>query len=174
MKNNSLNKIEALLFDLGGVIIEIDFDRAFLSWANDTGTDSPEDIKSNFSFDSHYEAHERGEIDSLEYFNSLRNMLGINITDHQFEVGWNSIYKGEIQGIYELLDKARKRLPVYAFTNSNFAHQKVWSEKYYNILSLFQKVFVSSEIGKRKPEPDAYYTVSDSMSVEPNRILFFE
>jgi FMN phosphatase YigB (HAD superfamily) len=30
-------KVEALLFDLGGVIVEIDWDRAFSRWAADSG-----------------------------------------------------------------------------------------------------------------------------------------
>lgn len=91
----SVNSLKALLFDLGGVVIDIDLDNIFIHWAKYSNC-SVEKIKSKFSFDHFYEAHEKGEINSSEYFNSLREKLGINISDPQFESGWNSIYKGEI------------------------------------------------------------------------------
>jgi putative hydrolase of the HAD superfamily len=168
-----LNSIKALLFDLGGVVIDIDFNIMFARWAKHSNKDV-EEIKSLFSFDRYYEAHERGEIDAVEYFNSLRKNLSINISDFQFEDGWNSIYKGEIQGIAELLQKAKDKLPIYAFTNSNHTHQKVWSEKFSHILSLFQRVFNSSDIGKRKPEPAAFEIVADSIGINLNEIVFYD
>jgi putative hydrolase of the HAD superfamily len=74
MNNIPSDSVEALLFDLGGVVIEIDFDRVFSHWAlcsnQNLGT-----IKSRFTFDSYYERHERGEIEASEYFASLRRSL---------------------------------------------------------------------------------------------------
>src|SRR5262249_51914286 len=54
--------VHALLFDLGGVVIEIDFDRVLARWALHAGTDFAA-LKSRFSFDPSYQRHERGEID---------------------------------------------------------------------------------------------------------------
>ena len=83
------NSVDALLFDLGGVVIEIDFARAFSYWSLYSSQDRGI-IKSRFEFDSYYECHERGEIDASEYFASLRTSLGINIRDEEFIKGWNS------------------------------------------------------------------------------------
>ena len=79
MENSSITSLKALLFDLGGVVIDIDFNLVFSGWAGYSNR-SVEKIKSKFSFDQFYEAHKRGEIDSAEYFNSLRKTLGIDIT----------------------------------------------------------------------------------------------
>jgi putative hydrolase of the HAD superfamily len=173
MGNISSNSVEALLFDLGGVVIEIDFDRVFSHWAL-SSNQSLEILRSRFAFDSNYERHERGEIDALEYFASLRKSMGINITDEEFIAGWNSLYVGEMPGVSTLLSTVGEKLPIYAFTNSNFTHQLVWSKMFKRVLSLFQEVFVSSEIGKRKPEPAAFHAISNDIGVKLEKILFFD
>jgi len=173
MKVVDSETVDALIFDLGGVVIEINFDRALAYWADDAGKNF-EDLKSKFSFDHFYECHERGEIDAAAYFNALRNSLSINLSDEQFEAGWNSIYVGRIPGIHGLLKQVSRKLPIYAFTNSNRAHQNVWSKKYSNVLDLFQAVFVSSEIGLRKPETAAFFSVADAIGIAPERIAFFD
>jgi HAD superfamily hydrolase (TIGR01509 family) len=173
MINTPTNTIRALLFDLGGVVIDIDFDRVFTSWAG-YANQSLKTIKSRFAIDSYYERHERGEIEAAEYFNSLRKSLGINITDNEFEEGWNSIYVGEIPGIAKLLSDVKEKCPIHSFTNSNKLHQLVWSKKFESILGLFQNVFVSSEMGKRKPEPDAFRFISAEIGLKPKNILFFD
>src|SRR5210317_1299353 len=116
MSDISSNSVDALLFDLGGVVIEIDFDRVFSQWAL-YSNQSLEIIKSRFAFDSNYERHERGEIDASEYFASLRKSMGINITDEEFAAGWNSLYVGETPGVSTLLSKVGEKLSIYAFTN---------------------------------------------------------
>jgi hypothetical protein len=54
-------RADALLFDLGGVVIDIDFGRMFARRAAYAGL-PPEAIRAQFSFDALYERHERGEI----------------------------------------------------------------------------------------------------------------
>ena len=173
MNNISSNSVCALLFDLGGVVIEIDIDRIFSHWAL-CSNQSPETIRSRFAFDSYYERHERGEIDTSEYFASLRKSLGIDITYEEFLAGWNSIFVGETPGVSKLLSTVREKLPIFVFTNSNSTHQLVWSQKYKHILKLFRKVFVSSDIGKRKPESAAFNYIASEIGVRPENILFFD
>src|SRR5687768_13949116 len=109
---------EALLFDLGGAVVEIDFGRALAAWAG--AADVPLDrLRSRFTLDADYERRERGEIDGAQYFASLRQSLGIALTDAQLTEGWNAIYVREVPGIRTLLQSVASRLPLYAFTNSN-------------------------------------------------------
>jgi len=166
-------EVDALLFDLGGVVIDIDFDRVFARWAAHAGCESAA-IKAGFRTDQHYERHERGEIDAEVYFASLRSSLGIDLSDAQFHDGWREVFVGERTGMAALLQRARERLPLYLFSNSNPAHREVWSREYARILGLFQRVFVSSDIGKRKPDPAAFLIVAAQMGVPASRILFFD
>ena len=165
--------IDALLFDLGNVVIGIDFHRMCLAWARDADCD-PELMKERFFLDEFYMRHERGEIDAAEYFDSLRNLLGIDLTDEQFLAGWNSIYVGEEPGIRSVLRRARKYLPLYAFTNTNPAHEAQWSVQFEDLLEPFVEIFTSCRLGARKPDPRAYLLVAETISLAPDRILFFD
>ncbi len=166
-------EIEALLFDLGNVIVGVDFDRVFRSWSRDAGISLAE-IKCAFTPDSAYRAHERGEIDAPEYFAALRNSLGIQLSDIQFKTGWDRIFTGEMPGMRKLLGRLTGEVPRYVLSNSNKLHQARWTREYAHILASFDSVFVSSEIGHRKPEPEAFTTVAAAIGIAPERIMFFD
>ena len=164
---------DALLFDLGRVVIDIDFNRAFSRWAGHARCDQKL-IRDRFRHDIAYKRHERGEIDSQEFFANLRASLGIDISDAQLLDGWNSILVGEMPGVSELLAKAAGSFPLYAFTNSNREHEQYWSKQFSGILSNFKEVYVSSTIGLRKPEAEAYDYVVRAIGVSAGRIVFFD
>src|SRR5262249_41621130 len=158
----------ALLFDLGRVVIDVDFNRAFSRWAEHARCDQKL-ISERFRHDTAFERHERGEIESKEFFANLRESLQIDISDAQLLEGWNSILVGEMPGVSELLANAAE-IPLYAFTNSNRAHEQCWSNQFSGILSNFKQVFVSSTIGLRKPEAKAYDFVVREIGLSADRI----
>jgi HAD superfamily hydrolase (TIGR01509 family) len=164
---------DALLFDLGGVVLRIDWDRMFARWAYHAG-EEPDTIRARFSFDASYARHERGEIGASEYFASLRSSLRINLSDDQFIDGWTAIYVGEILGVPALLNSLKDQIPLYAFTNSNPAHMDVWTKLYTETLKNFRRIFVSSDMGVRKPEPEAFAKVATAIGAPLSRILFFD
>ena len=164
---------DALLFDLGGVIVDIDFRRVFDAWSAYSGVPSAT-LGARFSMDDYYKQHERGEIPVTEYFESLRSSLGIGLTDEEFERGWNAVFVGEVPGIARVLDRMKDRVPLYVFSNSNAVHHAYWAREYASTLSAFRKVFVSCTLGKRKPEPEAFAAVAQAMETPLPRILFFD
>jgi epoxide hydrolase-like predicted phosphatase len=170
---DDVSPVRALLFDLGGVIIDFDFTRAFRFWASRAGCDSRM-IEDAFSLDGAYEQHERGEIVAATYFATLRQTLGIDISDADFVAGWNDVYLGLIRGIGEVLSAAQQQFPLFAFTNSNPTHQSVWEVRYAEELKPFQTIFVSSDLGLRKPDPEAFQFVAKRMGLRPEEILFFD
>jgi glucose-1-phosphatase len=165
--------VKVVVFDLGGVIINISFAKALETWSTYANV-SPETLKSRFIFDMFYEQHERGEITGAAYFASLRNSLGINLTDTQLEEGWNAIYMGEVPGIKTLLNQARQHFPLYAFSNTNQTHWTYLTDNSAEVLGLFKKVFVSFEMGERKPDKAAFERVAKETGVNPEQILFFD
>ena len=86
-------RIEAVVLDLGGVVYEIDFERAYQAWSKRSGIPA-DTIRGRFTFDTSYEQHERGEIDAAAYFASLRCSLGLALDDDDLEAGWNAIFGG--------------------------------------------------------------------------------
>src|ERR1700685_2017478 len=124
-RSDDLRVVRALLFDLGGVVIGFDFNGAFRLWASRAGCD-PRLIAHRFSIDEAYKQHERGEIPASRYFAALRESLGVELSDEELTEGWNDVYLGLVPGISEVLAAAETRWPLFAFTNSNPTHKRVW------------------------------------------------
>src|SRR5882757_801789 len=164
---------DALLFDLGRVVIDIDFGKALTCWAGHAGC-APADLAARFVREESYRHHEVGQIEDAAYFQSLRDSLGIGISDAQFLEGWNAIFAGEMPGIAPLLKRAAARLPLYAFSNTNRPHVEHFSKAYADVLGHFREMFLSSTIGLRKPDAAAYDHVVRAIGVPAERIVFFD
>ncbi|MFZ2159228.1 MAG: HAD-IA family hydrolase [Bradyrhizobium sp.] len=164
---------DVLLFDLGRVVLDIDFNKALTCWAGHAGC-APAEIAARFVREESYRHHEVGKIDDAAYFESLRQSLGIRLSDGQLLEGWNAIFVGEMPGIAALLARAAKRLPLYAFSNTNNAHVEYFPIAYADLLGHFREMFLSSAIGLRKPDADAYDHVVKAIGVPASRIVFFD
>jgi len=167
------NSADALLFDLGHVVLDIDFPKALAVWAGYAGR-QPADLAARFVRDQTYKHHETGKIADAVYFQSVREALEIGLTDAQFLEGWNAIFAGEMPGIAPLLARAARRMPLYAFSNTNRAHVEYLSKAYVDVLGHFREMFLSSTIGLRKPDAAAYDHVVKAIGVPASRILFFD
>src|ERR1700744_6690602 len=164
---------DALLFDLGRVVIDIDFGKVLARWAEHAGCTAA-DLQKPFSQSETFRRHETGHASDAEFFEALRTTLGIGISDQQLLEGWNTIFAGEMPGINALLARAAKRLPLYAFSNTNPAHVAHFTKPYADVLGHFRKIFLSCAIGLRKPDAAAYDHVIKGIGVPAQRIVFFD
>lgn len=164
---------DVLLFDIGRVVLDIDFNKVMTCWAGHAGC-TPAELASRFVVDDSFKHHEVGRIDDAAFFHNLRTSLGIGISDQQFLEGWNAIFAGEMPGISGMLARAGKRMPLYAFSNTNPAHVAHFSRAYADVLGHFREIFLSSSIGLRKPDAAAYDHVVKAIGVPASRILFFD
>jgi putative hydrolase of the HAD superfamily len=108
------------------------------------------------------------------YFDSLRASLGIRLSDEQFTEGWNAIFRGAVPGVAELLRQSKELLPLYVFSNSNPTHHAYWASEFTDTLGHFRAVFVSCDLGRRKPEPEAFAAVASAIGVPFENLLFFD
>jgi putative hydrolase of the HAD superfamily len=171
------DRVEALLFDLGRVIFELDSERVHARWAQLAGVPVAE-IEQRYQLrvvgSTAFYGHERGEISDEEFFDHLRRALEIELTDEQVKDGWNMIFVGEMPGIRPILARAQQERSLYVFSNTNSAHQACWSVRYADLLAPFRKIYLSNELGARKPEIAAFQAVVADMGLAPEQILFFD
>src|SRR5688500_14258200 len=129
-----LAELDALVFDLGNVLVPIDFGRAFAAWA-EAARLQPGELAARFSFDEAYCAHERGELDAPRYFACLRRSLGVSLSDEELLRGWNAIFLDPLAEIAALVRTLARSMPLYVFTNTNPAHIACWKPRYRELLA---------------------------------------
>ncbi len=164
---------QALLFDLGGVVVEIDFDRALAAW-QPWSRHSPEELAHAFRHDDAFERHERGEMPDDAYFRHLAGCLAFEGDRAGIEAGWNDLFVGTIDETLDLIRAVRRRVPCHAFTNTNPAHHATWAARYPAVPDAFGHVFTSHRLGAREPEREAFRRVVDAIGVDADAILFFD
>jgi putative hydrolase of the HAD superfamily len=167
-------KVDAIVFDMGGVLIDIDFRRAFAAWGAAAGV--PADaVAARFTVDDACFAHERGAIDDRAYFAHLRRALGLpRLSDEQMLAGWTAIIGEPIPGIEALVRRLASRLPLYVFSNTNPAHVAHFKPRLRHLLEHFRAMYMSCELGRRKPEAEAFARLSELIGLPPARLAFFD
>ena len=167
-------RASAIVYDMGNVLVEIDFDRVVATWARHAGI-PVETLKPRFSHASPaYQAHERGEIDVARYFDALRHELGVDLADAALAEGWDAVFGEPIAPTIELVHRLAPIVPQYVFSNTNAAHHASWRERYRGALAPIERHFLSHEMGLRKPEPAAFEKLARDIGVTPGEILFLD
>lgn len=168
-----MTRVKAVVFDLGGVLIDVDPGRCFRFWAKYSNS-SPDTLEARFVVDEPYERHERGEIEFSEYAVHLRGQLAIELDDPLMRQGWNALLGDPLPGAANAIEQATRRYPCFLFSNSNAAHQAAWSHTQRRLLAPLRRRFVSSELGLRKPEAPAYERVAELAGFACAELLFFD
>ncbi len=163
----------AIVFDLGNVLIDIDFMRCARDWSRRAGIPTDQ-IVARFRIDRHYKAFERGQLSPEAYFDVLRRQLVVDLEDAGFTVGWNRIIQDERPGIRACIRRLKLQFPLYILTNTNAIHAAQWRSRHARLLAHFRQVFVSSEMGCRKPDAAVYHAVITAVGVPAETIVFMD
>ncbi|WP_072931477.1 glucose-1-phosphatase [Nissabacter archeti] len=162
------------IFDLGNVIVDIDFRRVLGVWSNLSGVPLAS-LSASFSMGEAFYRHERGEISDEEFAVQLCNEMGIALSFEQFSAGWQAVFVGlrkDTLAIMERLRNAGHRVVV--LSNTNRLHSTYWPEQYPEVRAAADAIYLSQEIGMRKPEPGIYQYVLRREAVTPDQTVFFD
>lgn len=165
--------VEVLLFDMGGVVLDVCFDDVFQAMTS-FSTLSMAEIRARFSMDEAYQKHEKGMLSGRDYLDHLRTQLRLDASDAEITDAWNAVFGDEITPVLDAIEQISARYPCDGFTNTNTIHQQYWDREHPRIRETFRNLFVSSEIGLRKPDADAFEYISQYTGIELQNILFFD
>lgn len=188
MPSSDLSKrnIDALLFDIGRVILDIDATKIARHWLGtfekygiERDARSDEEIAVLITQSETYYSYECGEISEDAFFRFVADTLGIPAPGSGEVIsalrdGWNAIFTGEMPNVREMITNASEIAPIYAFSNTNQTHSAFFLPKYPEIFSKFTKLYLSQEIGMRKPHISSFSTVVADMGVPADRVIFFD
>jgi len=164
---------EVLLFDVGNVLIEVDFARVTAAWARAAGVPA-ERLAARFSPDAAYCAHETGALDEAGYFAHVRERLGLALPDEVLRAGWNEVFVAPVPGMDRVLSSLSARFLLYGFSNTNRCHAAHFVPRFPGVLGHLRELYCSCDLGWRKPDPRAYAEVVRRIGVPAGCIAFFD
>ncbi len=164
----SINKIKAIVFDLGNVLVKIDY-KPFLVHTGLNGKFSEEEVYT--LLENPAVAYESGKLSSHEFYNETMKMLQINIDYEKFVHAWCSVATGLVENIGEVVSALARQYPLYLLSNTNELHLH-HIKKNYPILENFQRLFLSYKIGVMKPDDEIFRFMLNELEMEPEEIFF--
>lgn len=174
-----LNHISTIIFDLGGVIIDLNVSKSLDSFSKYSGLPSDE-IYNKFVKDGWSCAFERGEISDEEFRNRVRDCLGTEINDIQVDNSWNAML-GELPlKRLEMLSNLKDQYHTMVLSNTNSIHINAFDAIVANttggrrIQQYFNKIYFSHELGMRKPDVEIYEYVISENNLDPSATLFID
>lgn len=165
--------LRAVLFDLGRVVIDIDFDRALAAWQKHSRL-ALHELRALYQADEPYRQHETGALSDEGYFRYLRQRLQLDCRIEDVARGWNTLLVAGIDETLQMIDDIRDRVPCHAISNTNACHVQEMHRAFPDLLPRFGKVFASHEIGYRKPDARAFLHVCREIGVAPAEALLFD
>ncbi len=168
--------IEALLFDVGEVLLKLDPSRLVQALAFKQGGGAGETLHQLGTWPP-YDLFERGKIDGKQFFNAAKERVSTaglkDATWEQFLAIWNSVLVGEVEGVNRLLLSLKPKYRLFGLSNSNHVHIE-YALKNFPCLTHLEHLFTSFEIGARKPEQKAFDFVLRKTKITAGAILFFD
>lgn len=171
--------IDAIIFDLGGVILNIDYQLPIKAFQK-LGIN---DFASHFSQASQsglLDDYETGAISSEDFIHELRRYVKPETTDKQIIDAWNSILLDLPEERLFILEKAAENHRIFLLSNTNDIHIQEFNSYLldeHNLPSLepfFEQLYLSYEVGLRKPDKRIFEYVLQDAGLEPSSTLFID
>lgn len=162
------------IFDLGNVIVDIDFNRVLGVWS-DLGRVPLATLQSHFHMGENFEQHECGEISDERFAAVLCDELDIALSFEQFAAGWQAIFVGVRTEVIERMHQLREEgHRVVILSNTNRLHCNHWPSQYPEVQQAADKLYLSQEMGVRKPEAAIYQQVLQQEGFSADQAVFFD
>ena len=171
-------KPQILLFDFGGVLVDLDkqrcieaFDRLGFDIRPCLGTYRQGGV---------FSLLERGAIGVPEFCDEIRRMAGNpDLTDTSIAAAWEQYLAGVPAERLEKLLELRQSYRVSLLSNTNAIHWEQSLRDFFNYKGLgigdfFEEVFLSYELGVEKPAPEIFHIVAERLGAQPEDILFLD
>ncbi|MFZ9028129.1 MAG: HAD family hydrolase [Crocinitomicaceae bacterium] len=171
--------IKNIVLDFGGVLIDIDY-HATIDAFKELGIENFEALYSQAQQQDLFNKFETGKISSQYFINQLLDKIGRGISPNQVVKAWNAmlgdIHRENIKAVERIKANGYN---VYLLSNTNDIHIQVAFERWKKLpvieaYDLFDHVFLSQEVGLRKPDEEIFQLVLNELSANPQEVLFVD
>jgi putative hydrolase of the HAD superfamily len=176
---NNAHDADFLIFDLGNVIIDIDYPKALQRIKEEVSSEYHDKVNTFYLTDFHKD-YEKGKIDSSTFRDEVKSYFQQDWTDEKVDELWNSLLLKIPSERLELISKLRKNFQVGILSNTNLIHIQAVNRILQNDHGLenfdpiFDWVFLSHEMGLAKPSADIYEKMLVDLDTSADRVVFFD
>lgn len=171
-------KYKAIIFDLGGVLLPIDFQRCY-SYFQQLGIEEL-DRQFNQAVQSGFlQQFELGLISTEEFLNGIKRLTHQNISDEQIIDAWNKMILDFPEQHYQLLSELKNTYQIFLLSNTNVIHYQYYTEQFFSRFGhrfeeLFTKTYFSFRCHLRKPDKAFFQLVLAENVLLPEVVIFFD
>ncbi len=170
--------IKNLLFDLGGVILDLDL-QATRKIFYELGLPAvlmqyPENMQTDL-----FQRYEIGKITTKEFRDEIRQKSGLNLKDTDIDRAWTAMLVGIPEERTRKLEELRKHYRLYMLSNTCAMHVPVFEAMYKqkagkSMHEVFDKIYYSHEIGAHKPDHESWEFVLKDAGIRAEETLFLD
>ncbi|MDB4655500.1 HAD family phosphatase [Flavobacteriales bacterium] len=174
-----LTDYKNIIFDLGGVILNLDY-QLTISAFEKLGSGDVEVKYSQLQQVNLFDEYERGEMSSSSFRQGIRESFGLSLPDEEIDKAWNAMLLDLPIERLQLLSDLRKTKNLVLLSNTNAIHINSFSgylKEHHateDLSGYFDKLYYSFEMGMRKPEPRIFQFVLDEQNYNPRETLFID
>jgi putative hydrolase of the HAD superfamily len=174
----TLSGIKNIIFDLGGVILNIDYQLTSNAF-KEIGLKSFDDYYSQKTQTSIFNDLETGKINTAQFVSELIS-LNPQMTEENILKAWNAMLLDLPISRIEILRNLSEKYRLFLLSNTNEIHIRAFNEiieKQYGsnvLVPCFEKVYFSNEMGLRKPDEECFTLVLKENGLKASETLFID
>jgi len=174
-----MQNIKNIIFDLGGVILNIDFKQTELAFAK-LGVGNFNQYYTLQSLSPLFEKLEAGLITPEIFYNEFRTVAKASLTNEEIRDAWNALLINFPSEWINRLEEIRKKYKIYLLSNTNKIHYDAFIKMFDEQIGkgdfnkYFIKPYYSHEINLRKPSKECFEFVLRSENLNPKETLFID
>jgi epoxide hydrolase-like predicted phosphatase len=172
--------IKTLVFDLGGVILDLSVPHTLQSFSAISGIDKAT-VQEIFETSPGFNEYERGGMTDDEFRQYLKKIYNVKVSDSEIDTCWNAMLRGIPAVKLNLLKDLQKQFKVLLLSNTNEIHLMYMNSillplvtKEKSLDNFFHKAYYSHRMLKRKPEVEIFQQVLDENGLRPSETLFLD
>lgn len=170
-------KFNAVIFDMGGVLLNFDFD-TYLQSFREIGLAEITEMADRYRQRGPFFEIEAGHITAETFFETIRSRLPKPLTDREIADTWCRFLKGIPAESLEAVKAVHRKKKTCLLSNSNPIHWGWVCERYFPTRAIlaeyFDECFLSYEMKMSKPDDEIYEAVEQRLAVPAETILFID
>ena len=171
-------KIRNIVFDLGGVLVDLDF-KAAINGLQKAGFANVKEQLQAFDREGIFQKFELGEMSADEFRSAIRENSTVSLTDEEVDGLWNAMLLEVPREKLELILHLRGKYMVYLLSNTNSIHwdyvcKNAFNYRGFRVNDYFEETFLSYEMHLAKPDKAIFEKVLEEANLLPEETLFVD